>query len=338
MTTRPYSMPSSRLFYPTFLFLFFFQFGVGAALASSTQPYIPSHGINFAIGNKVHKETDVSINGPTGPMAFRRVYNSRNTEESVLGYGWSWSFGEYLLIDPGDDSSIDRVLSSGRHIPHTKDSAGVWISPAGRKTTITLETNGEYNLAKQNGTVHTYDAQGKLTQILEPGGFTRIFTYSGDQLQSVSDSFGRSFSFAYNASGYLETLTTPIGDFTYTYLNSNLVRMDRPYGSFREYRYEDSNDPHNLTSVIDEMGVEVMSVVYDSSDRVENAYQANDSEGITILYNGMERTVTDALNNSTVYQLGVKHGVAHIDSFTGAGCAVCGGSGDSGSATYTDRN
>ncbi|RWX51006.1 YD repeat-containing protein, partial [Candidatus Electrothrix marina] len=306
---------------------------------ASTQPYIASYGVNFATGNKVHTETDISISGPVDSFSFVRTYNSQSTEESVLGYGWSWSFGEYLLLAPDDESRIVRVLSSGRHIAHTRSGESTWTNLTGRKTTITLETSGEYTLAKMHGTVHTYNAQRKLTQIQEPGGYTRTFTYSGDQLQSVSDSFGRSFSFAYNSTtGYLETLTTPVGDFTYTYLNSNLVRMDRPYGSFREYRYEDSNDPHNLTSVIDEMGVEVMSVVYDSSDRVENAYQANGSEEITILYNGMERTVTDALNNSTVYQLGVKHGVAHIDSFTGAGCAVCGGSGDSGSATYTDRN
>ncbi|MDU9050717.1 MAG: DUF6531 domain-containing protein, partial [Candidatus Electrothrix sp. Rat3] len=281
----------------------------------------------------------MSIDGPTGPLSFRRVYNSRSTGESVLGYGWSWSFGEYLLIDPGDDASIGRVLSTGRHIPHTKDSEGVWVSPAGKKTTITLETSGDYILTKQDGTVHSYDSQGKLTQIQEQSGYTRTFTYSGDQLQSVSDSFGRSFSFTYNASGYLETLTAPVGDFTFQYSGSNLWKVYRPGSiAFREYKYEDSNDPHNLTSVIDEEGVQIMSVVYDSSDRVENAYQANGSEGITIVYNGMERTVIDALGNSTVYQLGVQHGVARIDSFTGSGCAVCGGSGDSGSYTYTDRN
>lgn len=342
MTTRPCPVPQSRLYQVFFIIFLSALFCAGTAAplhAASTQPYLPSHGVNFAIGNKVHTETDVRIAGPNGSLSFRRVYNSRSTEESVLGYGWSWSFGEYLLIDPGDDSSISRVLSSGRHIPHDKESTGVWGSPAGSKTTITLETNGEFSLTKQNGSVHSYDAQGKLTQIQEPGGFTRSFTYSGDQLQSLSDSLGRTFSFAYNASGYLETLTTPVGDFTFQYSGSNLWKVYRPGSTtFREYKYEDSNDPNNLTSIVDEAGVQIMSVVYDSSDRVVSAYQANGSEGITISYNGMERTVTDALNNSTVYQLGVEHGVARIDSFTGAGCAVCGSSGDSGSATYTARN
>ena len=165
MIQRRDSFSLSRLLFPALLFFLAIAFRVGIVHASSTQPYISSHGVNFAIGNKVHTETDVSIDGPTGPLTFRRVYNSRSTEESVLGYGWSWSFGEYLLIDPGDDSAIDRVLSSGRHIPHIKDGAGIWISPVGRKTTITLETSGEYTLAKPDGTVHTYDAQGKLTQI-----------------------------------------------------------------------------------------------------------------------------------------------------------------------------
>ena len=69
----------------------------------------------------------------------------------MLGYGWSWSFGEYLLIDPDDESRLFGCCPPGAHIPHTREST--WISPAGRKTTITLETSGEYTLAKQNGTV-----------------------------------------------------------------------------------------------------------------------------------------------------------------------------------------
>ena len=286
MTKRYHSFSQAGLFASALLFFLFILSDIGAVHASSSQPYISSYGVNFAIGNKVYTETDVSINGPIGPLAFRRVYNSRSTEESVLGYGWSWSFGEYLLINPSDDSSISRVLSSGRHVPYNKDSAGIWSSPAGKKATITLETNGDYTLTKQSGTVHSYDSQGKLTQIQEPNGSTRTFSYSGDQLESISDNFGRSFSFAYNASGYLETLTTPIGNFTFQYDGSNLWKVYRPGSTaFREYKYEDGNDPHNLTSVIDETNVQIMSVLYDSSDRVENAYQANGSEEITILYN-----------------------------------------------------
>uniref|UniRef100_UPI0040576C9F DUF6531 domain-containing protein n=1 Tax=Candidatus Electrothrix sp. TaxID=2170559 RepID=UPI0040576C9F len=111
MIQRQHSFSLSRLLFPALLSFLVIAFRVGIVQASSTQPYISSHSVNFAIGNKVHTETDVSIDGPTGPMSFRRVYNSRSTGESVLGYGWSWSFGEHLLIDPGDDASIGRVLS-----------------------------------------------------------------------------------------------------------------------------------------------------------------------------------------------------------------------------------
>ena len=334
------------IFYSVFFLLPLFFFTTSQA---STHPYLSSHGINFAIGNKVHTETDISISGPVNSLSFTRTYNNKSTTESVLGYGWSWSFGEQLLIDSQDDTTIIRVLSSGRHIRHNKAGEGIWTSLTSKKTTITLETSGDYILSKLNGTVHNYDAQGKLTQSQKLNGYTRHYSYNGTtgELESVSDNFGRTLSFSYYATtGNLETLTTPAGDFTFHYDgNNNLTQVDRPDTTYRQYLYNDliGNDLHNLTSVNDEMGTEIMSVVYDASDRVEYAYKTNGTEEIHIQgYGSLNRKITDALGNDTDYKLAIKHGVARIESFNTDNprpvCSVCPGEGNDSSYTYNDRN
>ena len=83
-----------------------------APLQAATQPYISSHQVNFATGNKVHTETDISISGPVDSFSFVRTYNSQSTEESVLGYGWSWSFGEHLLLDLDDENIPPQWLET----------------------------------------------------------------------------------------------------------------------------------------------------------------------------------------------------------------------------------
>ena len=306
---------------------------------AKTTPYIPTHNVNFAIGNKVQTETDVTLSGPVKPLTLKRTYNSKSSSNTILGHGWTWSFGERLEIN----TNITRIISSGRHIPHINTGTDTWESQTGKKSTITAVRDGQnviigYQLTKLNGTVHSFDALGKLTQTQDKNNYTRSFAYSGDQIQSVTDSYGRSFSFTCNiSSGYLETATTPIGIFTYSYLNDNLDRVTRPDTSYRQYLYNDPNDSHNLTGILDEENIQIITVEYDASDRVISSSLANDTETITIGYNGMERTITDELANTTTYQLTAEHGVGRIASFSGTACSVCPGTGDTSSYTYNSR-
>ena len=302
------------------------------AIASS-QPYLADHGVNFAIGNKYLVETDLSIQGPNAVLDFKRTYNSTNSQNGILGYGWSCSFTDQLEIDGG---SITRVLSTGRHIAYEEDGNGGWVTQQGKKNTIS-SISGGYELTKSNGDVHTYDDQGRLTQIQLLNGYLRNFTYSDTQLTTIEDNFGKTLTFTYNIDGRLETLTAPTGTYTYSYLDDNLVSVTRPDSTTRNYHYTDANDAHNLTSVDDEAGFELMSVSYDEQDKVLTSSLAG-HKAVTITYEStLSRIVTDEAGNQTSYQLEALNGVARVASSSGPGCTSCDGSGANSSYTYTAR-
>jgi len=305
----------------------------GPVLGSS-QPYISGHNINFGSGNKYLSETDISLSGPGKALIFKRTYNSQDNETGVLGYGWSAPFSTHLEIKI---NKIILIQSSGRQVDYNDNGQGGWTNGNGKTNTITKKSNG-YQLTKSNKTIYYFDLTGKLTEILTPNNLSQTFTYNGDLLASVTDTFGRSLTLTYNQNGRLETLTTPIGDFTYTYdTNDNLISVQKPDNTTKQYIYDDPNDIHNLTGIIDEENVRILTVTYDTRDRVISSSFADGAGEVQIDYlTGFHRSVTNSLGVTSNYLLESKDGVVRIKSYTGPGCSTCGG--DSGMEyTYNNR-
>lgn len=72
---------------------------VGDAIASRN-PYISNHGVSFSTGNKYLRQNDISLSGPVASLSFSRNYNSQSVENTVLGFGWSFSWNEKLVFEP----------------------------------------------------------------------------------------------------------------------------------------------------------------------------------------------------------------------------------------------
>ena len=287
---------------------------------ASSQPYLNGHGINFGTGNKYVSETDISLDGPVR-LTFSRTYNSQSTVSGVLGYGWSASFTE-KLIDA--TSTITLVRSDGRNVRFAANPDGSFTSALGASETITRITGG-FQLTKANQEVHTYESQGRLTTIAYANGTGLTYAYTGDQVASITDSLGRTLTFTYTGD-YLTNLATPAGNVTYSYDgNGNLTAVTRPGIEIQTYEYAPSGDNHNLIGIIDATGVRLQNLTYDSSDRVVTSSLAGNTDSVTIGYPSLlTRTVTDAQNVVSTYELDVQQGVARVKSFTGPGCSSCG--------------
>ena len=88
------------------------------------------------------------------------------------------------------------------------------------------------------------------------------------KLSYVEDNFGRRLDFGYDADGRLKTLTTPVGLFGYDYDElGNLIKVTHPDLTAESYLYDDPDDPHNLTGMIDENGIRAATYTYDGQDR-----------------------------------------------------------------------
>ena len=330
LTELNFKIPISLLI---FLSLFCLQATQAEQAHASSQPYIPSHGINFATGNKYVQDVDISLEGPIAGMIFKRVYNSQSTLSGTLGYGWSGTLTEKLI---DNTTTITLVQNDGRHVAFTANGQGSFVSQIGLVRTITRTASG-FQLIQSNQDIHTYDSQGRLTAIAYRNGTGLSHTYTGDQIATVTDTLGRSLSFTYT-NDKLTGLTTPAGAFVYAYDgNNNLIQITRPDGKSRTYLYADSNDVHNLTGIIDEAGTRIQTLTYDSNDRVTVSSLAGSADSVTIAYPApLARTITDSLGTVSTYQLEVLNGVARIKSFTGPGCTSC-GSNSGSSYVYTTR-
>ncbi len=325
---------SKKRVFRTSLSLFFasmLTLASGSVLAS-TQPYITSHQINFGTGNKYLTATDVSLPGPGPRISFTRTYNSQSSETSVMGYGWTASLTEKLIIS----TDITLVQSGGRYVHFTDDGSGQWINETGSRRVITAVSGG-YQLAEKGGTLKQFDSNGVLLSKTDRNNNSTTYSYSGGELVSISNSFGKTLSFSY-ASGKLSTVTSSQGTVSFSYdSNDNLETVTKPDTTTITYIYDDANDVNNLTGITDEESTRILTVEYDTSDRVTRSIKADGANEVTIAYpaNYM-REVTNSLGVKTTYHLDVLHGIIKVGSFTGPGCSSCGSSSDT-AYVYNNR-
>jgi len=110
-----------------------------------------------------------------------------------------------------------------------------------------------------------------------------------------------------------------------------------PAATGKTYLYNDTNDPHNLTGIINEKGIQSLTVGYDDQDRALFSEHAGGMGRIDVqYYNNYVRHVTDSRGNTTDYDLYVAHGIGRVESSTGGSCTSCAGGG-AANFTLNDR-
>ena len=283
--------------------------------------------VNFATGNKYETQTDTVLSGPGLPMRHDRYYNSQSTDNGYRGYGWTGSFSEHVTPETG---KVVLTEADGREVWFTDDGSGnTYLSETGEVRKITENTvTGEFTLTEPDGRKMIFGSAGELKQISDRNGNTQTVTCSSGKPVSVTDNFGRQFTFSYNPAGKLVTLGTPAGNFSYAYdISGNLIRVTKPDGTFRQYRYEDTADVHNLTGIIDETNIRYATFAYDGEDRAVLSLRAGDTAGTRITYplsmTDPARTVTDPLSNERQFSVSEQKGIGKVGSASGTGCSTC---------------
>ncbi len=277
--------------------------------------------INFATGNKYEAENDLDISGSGLPMRFVRYYNSRNRTDRNMGYGWTGSFSEFITTDTG---KLILHEASSREVYFIYDGISGYVSEADTVRKIS-NISGGYLLTEPDGRKLTFDSSGKLTQIADRNGNTQTPGYTDGRLSSVQDNSGSQIGFLYDSNGRLSTLTTPIGNFTYTYDGAgNLTQVTKPDTKTRQYKYEDPDNPHNLTGIINENNVLYAIFAYDAQGRAISSEYSGGQSKVQVAYTGdYTRDITDARGNVTSFTLEAKNGIGRVKSSSGSGCPVC---------------
>ena len=301
--------------------------------------------IKILTGNKVEVVTDLQFDTPHS-QGFKsyRTYKSQSELDGVIGYGWTHNYNVTMGIFLSEESNAYEITDeSGRTHQYQNHSVGfIYSGILDSKGYIYVEAGVGYTWYRANDVVYAFDLDFRLISKTDAHGNVQSLTYNAEGLlETVTDeATGRTIGFVYNVDGRIEHITGPVTNavpdgiwVTYQYdTEGNLTYVtyaDDGNGSSAsgfEYRYEDTNDVHNLTEKRNLAGEFLSSWQYDSSDRaIQNT--TRDGKGVTISGIGTPTTVvTDAQGVEKTYTIAGVNGHRTITHVTGAGgCAGCGG-------------
>ena len=278
--------------------------------------------INFTTGNAYQVETDFQIAGPGLPMGFTRYYNSRSHIDTALGYGWRFDYLVYLttggdkIVLHGPDGREDHFIYdelSDRYLSEVRQMRKI------------RKIGDVYELTEPDGTVLYFNSSEQLVRIEDRNGNFQEIGHDGVLLTYVRDNHGRRIDFHYNAEGLLfERISTPAGDLNFTYQDGNLKSVTYPDNTVRTYLYEDMNDPHNLTGILDQENKRNLTVSYDDEDRAVSEELCGGLLKTSVEYKaGLERVLTDSLQRQMTFELQAEKGVGRVKSAEGVGCKTC---------------
>ena len=317
-------------------------------------PGCQGNPVNIGTGNKFQQEVDLASAGPGG-LEFTRFYNSRGgSAGSDFALNWTHTYSRSLLKVTVDQISAKR--DDGKVLWFTQ-SGGAWLGDPDNPEVLQSTASG-YTLTSRNDDVETYDANGHLLSLANRAGLATTLLY-GDAssprlggLVKVTDSFGRSLTFGYDAIGRRATMTDPSGAvYRYGYdAGGNLTSVAYPAdlnggtGPIRTYVYNESaNNPdpvsyNVLTGIVDENGTRFATYKYDyTSGKAIDSEHALGADAYTFTYNTSPHTYTSPLGATFSYTTQLIQGVQQVDSTT-QNCPGCGGTSTESYTFDVNRN
>jgi RHS repeat-associated protein len=147
-----------------------------------------------------------------------------------LGRGWVDNWEVSLTIDGQGNVT---VFDAGQDRFFMLDPDGSYQDDPGDYGQLALN-NGVYTLREKHGTLLTFDTQGNLASMADPGGNTVTAGYTGGLLTSLTSSDGKSLTIAYNSARRIQTVTDParqVTTYTYDATGQYLLSVSGPQGT-----------------------------------------------------------------------------------------------------------
>ncbi|MBT2990752.1 MAG: hypothetical protein KME65_17485 [Candidatus Thiodiazotropha sp. (ex Ctena orbiculata)] len=289
--------------------------------------------VDIFSGNKLQREQHITGYG-NNALSLNWYYNAQRkllnpysgekvTDHPLLTSRPSWLHGyekRLYFSDSGIRPVIERV--------HPEDSRSLYLIKMGENNWVDalgivvpqieerLEEPAErWKYTAPDGKSEFYDPQGRLVKQLDSQGRATMLSYVDGRLSQVSNWKGHTLDFAYDANGVLESVTDSTAHvYRYQFDSDGLLTSvsfpdetpgDDNDNPTRIYRYEDSNIPYALTSIIDENGQVAASWSYDGSGRAISSSHAGGADATTINYGDNSTTVTNSLVKETTYHFSI---------------------------------
>lgn len=304
--------------------------------------------INTATGNFYRQETDYASAG----LIFRRFYNSSShTISSQLGGQWrhiydrkleifrsSASANQYIDVRRPDGSG-ERFTLIGNIWKASSDVADILVErPLGAGYALQFAGNGQTEIYSPTGVLQeVYDQVGQRLYTFQYSIATTLpdVAPAAGLLLSVTDAYGRSLSFKYDAASHLIKVVLPDGgELKYSYDTTNLLAsVVYADGTGVKYVYNEagftggSKLPGVLTGVFDEKGTRYETIKYLDGRRATDSAFAGGVDATNVDYSAV---ISNGIVKATVLSpLGVKSNLDFVDVAQGrilsvGGSAPCG--------------
>ncbi|MBU2569647.1 MAG: hypothetical protein KJ725_06325 [Gammaproteobacteria bacterium] len=201
------------------------------------------------------------------------------------------------------DNLTDNVVTvsqPGNTQRYIKLADGSYNAPQASASSLIQELDGSYRMQTAQGVVLDFDTDGKLASWNDANSNTVSFTYSGDLLQSVSNSFNRTLSLTYS-NGRISQVADGTGrSIGYSYdTNGNLTSLTDAAGNTTSYVYDIDG---RLTQVFTPAYPlnPMVTNVYDSLNRVNRQTNAV-GQSYDYYFAGSRAEEVDPLGNAHVY-------------------------------------
>ena len=290
-------------------------------------------------GNVFYSYTDYTTAG-ANPLSFTRYYNSQaNIQSFAVSFvgntaanrNWRSNFDRYINALTPDVAAVERpdgqvlnfflvgsTWTPDTDVDYTLTQSGSTWTLTGPDDTVETYSTGITPISGAAASLNAIASlSAHLTSIKSRNGYTQTLNYTGGSLTSVTDSYGRSLAFTYNADGTLASVATPDKTtITYGYTVGPLLDLLVTTGQQLStvtfpttpaqvitYNYTQSGLPFALSSVTDEDGNTYESWTYDAQGR-GLTHQLGSGVGLTTLvYGATTTTVTSALGVTDTYTL-----------------------------------
>jgi len=284
--------------------------------------------VNVTNGNMYLQQTDYRLPGIGAGLDITRTYNSTKQTAGLFGVGWSSILDESVVAY---GTLLVRLnLADGRAVYFARDSVGQPFNPLsimGFYGQIVKNVDNSYTLTFRDGSLHQFNANGKLTSFADPNGNTITLTLntSGNPI-TITDASGRTVTLTYDSQSQIASISDGSGTIaTYARLSfGRLSSVTYADGSSFQFTYVFSGNNMYISTVKDGLNNVLESHTYDSQGRALTSEVAgNGTERYTLSYvSAAETDVTDALNRVTKYFFDTSTGrgvVTRIEGSCGCG-------------------
>lgn len=228
--------------------------GPGPSCSPST-PGDPASTTSLTEGNTSQSYPVSTVNSSTGPqldLSFN--YDSYNADTSrarfgtVTGIGWTHTENAFLYSLRGH---MFQVGGDGRVTKYQLGAGGTFTAAPGYFEKIVKNLDGSFTITTKDKTASRFEQIAgtafmsgmpiwRLTRTTDRNNNVKTLAYSGGNLMSVTDTYGRSIGFTYNAQKIITSVTDPLNrvtSFSYDATGTKLEMITDPAGKTTQYSY-----------------------------------------------------------------------------------------------------